>query len=248
MQAIWPKWPVPDHIKAFTTTRIGGVSQFPFYSFNLAQHVGDNPADVEINRELLIKQFQLPSPPLYLNQIHSTRVIQLPYDGMNIDADAVYTDQPNQVCAVMTADCLPLLVTNQAGTEIAAIHAGWRGLCNGIIEETIKHFKWPQSEIYVWLGPAISQKAFQVGEEVLAQFSTHNSNAVLAFKKDENNEGKYFADLYELAKQRLYILGINNIFGGEHCTFCENEIFFSYRKEKETGRILSVIWNSSVSS
>lgn len=243
MQAIWANWPV-NNIKAFTTTRKGGVSKFPFASFNLAQHVGDNIFHVEKNRQLLIEYFNLPSAPLYLNQIHSTSVISLPYTKKNIDADAVYTNQPNQVCAVMTADCLPLLVTNKEGNEVAAIHAGWRGLCNGIIENTINMFDSARNEIYVWLGPAISQKAFQVGEEVREQFVSYNQDAISAFKKDELHNGKYFADLFKLAEQRLHALGITNIFGGDHCTFTENENFFSYRKEKNTGRMLSLIWIS----
>ena len=162
-QTILPTWQVPDSIHAFTTLRTGGVSQAPFDSFNLGDHVGDSVDDVMENRRLLTAQFGLPQPPLFLTQTHSTKVLRLPYSGESVEADAVYTNQANQVCLVMTADCLPVLFVSQNGQEIAAAHAGWKGLCDGILENTVAEFTCPTSEIQAWLGPAIGAKTFQVG-------------------------------------------------------------------------------------
>ncbi|WP_112083170.1 peptidoglycan editing factor PgeF, partial [Haemophilus influenzae] len=163
MQAINPNWNVPKNIHAFTTTREGGVSSMPYFSFNLGDHVGDNKSAVKTNRTLLVEKFGLPQTPIFLTQTHSTRVLQLPYSGQNLEADAVYTNVPNQVCVVMTADCLPVLFTTTSGNEVAAAHAGWRGLCDGVLEETVKYFQAKPEDIIAWFGPAIGPKAFQVG-------------------------------------------------------------------------------------
>ncbi|MFZ7316700.1 peptidoglycan editing factor PgeF [Avibacterium avium] len=242
MDALKPNWTAPANIHAFTTLRQGGVSQAPYDSFNLGDHVGDDKNSVKTNRTLLVEQFHLPQFPLFLNQTHSTRVIRLPYDGNNLDADAVYTNQPNQVCLVMTADCLPVLFTNQQGTEVAAAHAGWRGLCDGVLEQTIQQFQAEPQEIIAWLGPAIGQKSFQVGEEVRQQFIAQDPNAAQAFVPDSIEQGKYLADLYHIARLRLNKLGISQISGGEHCTYLEKTAFFSYRRDKQTGRMASLIW------
>ncbi|MFZ7165753.1 peptidoglycan editing factor PgeF [Avibacterium avium] len=242
MDALKPNWAAPANIHAFTTLRQGGVSQAPYDSFNLGDHVGDDKNSVKTNRTLLVEQFHLPQFPLFLNQTHSTRVIRLPYDGNNLDADAVYTNQPNQVCLVMTADCLPVLFTNQQGTEVAAAHAGWRGLCDGVLEQTIQQFQAEPQEIIAWLGPAIGQKSFQVGEEVRQQFIAQDPNAAQAFVPDSIEQGKYLADLYHIARLRLNKLGISQISGGEHCTYLEKTAFFSYRRDKQAGRMASLIW------
>lgn len=242
MDTLKPNWAAPANIHAFTTLRQGGVSQAPYDSFNLGDHVGDDKNSVKTNRTLLVEQFHLPQFPLFLNQTHSTRVIRLPYDGNNLDADAVYTNQPNQVCLVMTADCLPVLFTNQQGTEVAAAHAGWRGLCDGVLEQTIQQFQAEPQEIIAWLGPAIGPKSFQVGEEVRQQFIAQDPNAAQAFVPDPSEQGKYLADIYHLARLRLSRLGITQITGGEHCTYLEKSAFFSYRREAQTGRMASVIW------
>ncbi|MDP8088563.1 peptidoglycan editing factor PgeF [Pasteurella atlantica] len=242
MRVIQPSWDIPKHIKAFTTLRQGGESLFPFDSLNLGDHVGDNPIAVANNRKRLVIAQNLPNSPLYLTQTHSTRVITLPYSDNNLEADAVYTNQPNQVCLVMTADCLPVLFCNKEGTEVAAAHAGWRGLCDGILEETVKKFHSPTSEINVWLAPAISQKAFQVGKDVVEQFCDIDPNAIQCFKNDPNEKEKYYGDLYQLATQRLNKLGITQISGGEHCTYTEKDKFFSYRRDGKTGRIATLIW------
>ncbi len=245
IRVIQPSWDIPKHIKAFTTLRTGGESLFPFDSLNLGYHVGDDPIAVANNRKRLLINKNLPNPPIYLTQTHSTRVITLPYLGNNLEADAVYTNHPNQVCLVMTADCLPVLFCNKNGTEVAATHAGWRGLCDGILEETVKKFKSPASEITVWLAPAISQKAFQVGKDVMKQFCDVDSQAIVAFKADPNEKDKYFANLYQLAKQRLNKLGITQISGGYHCTYTEKDKFFSYRRDGQTGRMATLIWINS---
>ena len=244
MKNITPNWHAPEHIRAFTTVRTGGVSQVPFDSFNLGDHVGDNPTDVQHNRQLLVEQFGLPHFPLFLTQTHSTRVIRLPYDGDNLEADAVYTNQPNQVCLVMTADCLPVLFYSKDGKEVAAAHAGWRGLCDGVLENTVAKFACSPAEICAWLGPAIGPNAFQVGKEVIEQFCAFDPQAELAFIADPTTSGKFLGNLYQIAQQRLRKLGITEISGGEHCTFTEQERFFSYRRDKQTGRMASIIWRS----
>lgn len=244
MDKISPSWNAPRHIHAFTTVRTSGVSQVPFDSFNLGDHVGDNPSDVAKNRALLVEKFQLPHAPVFLTQTHSTRVIRLPYHGTDLEADAVYTNEPNQVCLVMTADCLPVLFVSKDGKEIAATHAGWRGLCDGVLEATVAEFTCPRSEISVWLGPAIGAKAFQVGSEVIEQFCAFDPRAEEAFIEDASTSGKFLGNLYQIATQRLNKLGITEISGGEHCTFSENELFFSYRRDKQTGRMATLIWRS----
>lgn len=244
MDKIIPNWNAPKQIQAFTTVRNGGVSQAPFDSFNLGSHVNDNLADVMKNRELLVEKFQLPQMPLFLNQTHSTKVIRLPYTGTDLEADAVYTNQPNQVCLIMTADCLPALFVSQGGKEIAAAHAGWRGLCDGVLEATVAEFECEPAQISVWLGPAIGPNAFQVGNEVIEQFCAFDPNAEEAFIEDGSTSGKFLGNLYQIAKQRLNKLGIVNIFGGDHCTYTEKEHFFSYRRDKQTGRMASLIWRT----
>jgi conserved hypothetical protein, YfiH family len=243
-QAILPTWQVPNSIHAFTTLRTGGVSQAPFDSFNLGDHVGDSVDDVMENRRLLTAQFGLPQPPLFLTQTHSTKVLRLPYSDESVEADAVYTNQANQVCLVMTADCLPVLFVSQNGQEIAAAHAGWKGLCDGILENTVAEFACPTSEIQAWLGPAIGAKTFQVGQEVVDKFVAQNAEAINAFVPDEKQPGKYLGDIYLLAKQRLNKLGITSISGGDYCTVSEPEKFFSYRRENRTGRMATLIWRS----
>lgn len=244
MDKIIPNWNAPKQIQAFTTVRNGGVSQAPFDSFNLGSHVNDNLADVMKNRELLVEKFQLPQMPLFLNQTHSTKVIRLPYTGTDLEADAVYTNQPNQVCLIMTADCLPALFVSQGGKEIAAAHAGWRGLCDGVLEATVAEFECEPAQISVWLGPAIGPNAFQVGNEVIEQFCAFDPNAEEAFIEDGSTSGKFLGNLYQIAKQRLNKLGIVNIFGGDHCTYTEKEHFFSYRRDKQTGRMASLVWRT----
>ncbi|MDP0365951.1 peptidoglycan editing factor PgeF [Glaesserella parasuis] len=244
MKKILPTWSVPDFVHAFTTTREGGVSQAPFDSLNLGDHVTDDPQLVQTNREILQEQGNLPHFPLYLTQTHSTRVLRLPYEQNDIEADAVYTNQANQVCLVMTADCLPVLFCSKDGKEIAAAHAGWRGLCDGVLEATVAEFECEPENICVWLGPAIGPTAFQVGEDVIEQFCAFDPQAREAFVADEYISGKFLGNLYQIAHQRLNKLGITEIAGGDYCTYCDAEQFFSYRRDKVTGRMATLIWRS----
>lgn len=218
------------------------MSLAPYLSFNLGDHVGDDKSAVKTNRTLLVEKFGLPQTPIFLTQTHSTQVIQLPYLGQNLEADAVYTNVPNQVCVVMTADCLPVLFTTTSGNEVAVAHAGWRGLCDGVLEETVKYFQAKSEDIIVWFGPAIGPKAFQVGIDVVEKFVAVDEKAKLAFQADVIEDGKYLGNLYQIATQRLNNLGITQIYGGNHCTFNEKEKFFSYRRDNQTGRMASVIW------
>lgn len=243
MKLIIPSWKVKNTVHAFTTTRKGGVSIAPFDSLNLGDHVNDHPEAVAQNRALLTQFAQLPQAPHYLTQIHSTKVLRLPLaENADLCADAVYTNQPNQVCLVMTADCLPVLFCSQDGQEIAAAHAGWRGLCDGMLEATVAEFQCSPHTISAWLGPAISQNAFQVGQEVVDQFCAIDSDAQQAFIPDPNASGKFLGDLYQIARQRLNKLGITDISGGEYCTFSDSDQFFSYRRDKQTGRMATLIW------
>ncbi|MCH9698710.1 MAG: peptidoglycan editing factor PgeF [Gammaproteobacteria bacterium] len=233
-------WPAPDGISAGTTLRQGGTSQPPYDSMNLATHVGDDAQLVQANRDRLIQQLSLPSSPVWLNQQHTTHVINASKAYDQSPTDASYTDQSDVVCAVLTADCVPVLLCDQTGQQIAAIHAGWRGLLNGIIENTIATF--PQTTLMAWLGPAISQQSFEVGAEVREQFIQHNQNAEAAFI--QGSHGKWHADVYHLAKQRLNTSGVNAVYGGQFCTYSDSERFYSYRRQFKTGRLASLIWKS----
>jgi len=240
-----PHWPAPAHVHACITTRQGGVSQAPFASFNLGMHVADKEADVRKNRDLLMEQALLPSEPIWLNQTHTNKVVCLDNEALfssrvPLNADASYTTQANKVSLIMTADCLPLLVCNKQGTQVAAIHAGWKGLAAGIIENTLMHFKQDPCEILVYLGPAIGPDSFEVGTDVLQAFTSHDTKARQAFK--HTNGEKYVANLYLLATQRLQALGVKAIWGAQYDTFTQEDTFFSYRRDGKTGRMASLIW------
>lgn len=253
IKSIYPYWTAPKSIHAFTSTRTGGVSLAPFASLNMGDRTGDNLEHIAENRRRITQVEQIPSEPYWLVQTHSTIALdisqialQAPSSNTNsyqtFEADASYTNQPKQVCVVLTADCMPILFCTKTGDEVAAAHAGWRGLCNGILEETIKKFSSSPSNIIVWMGPAISAKKFEVGLEVKQQFEKVDRKAQEAFKLINPTEQKYLANLYLIAKQRLQALGITQIFGGDYCTYTEQDKFFSYRREKRTGRMASMIW------
>ncbi len=238
--ANWMKadWPAPARIHAGTTLRYGGVSQQPFDSFNLATHVGDDLHNVEQNRKQLISTLGLQQQPLWLNQQHSTEIVNADKRTQPSIADASYATRAGVVCAVLTADCLPILLCDEQGKQIAAVHAGWRGLLNGIIEKTVAKFL--NKPMLAWLGPAISQQAFEVGEEVKSAFVQHSSPTECAFLK--SRAGKWFADLYQLATMRLNSAGVIQVYGGGFCTFIEQQRFYSYRCSGQTGRMASLIW------
>ncbi|MDM2942550.1 purine nucleoside phosphorylase YfiH [Citrobacter sp. Cm038] len=237
---IVPQWPLPQGVAACSSTRIGGVSMPPYDSLNLGAHCGDNPEHVEENRNRLLAAGNLPSKPVWLEQVHGKDVLKLsggPYSSKR--ADASWSNTPGTVCAVMTADCLPVLFCNRAGTEVAAAHAGWRGLCAGVLEETVSCFTDKPENIIAWLGPAIGPNAFEVGPEVREAFMAIDPQAESAFQARGE---KYLADIYQLARQRLANVGVENLYGGDHCTFSESETFFSYRRDNTTGRMASFIW------
>ena len=301
---IVPDWPAPAHVRALVTTRSGGVSRPPYDSLNPASHVGDDPAAVVENRRILRQS--LPAEPLWLNQVHGTRVFELllptltlPTRGEGIythgkgtgpstargegtgssptrgggwegeepnttgpgpaypglfqpaeitpEADASFTRQPGQVCAVLTADCLPVLFCDEAGTVVAAAHAGWRGLAGGVLEETVRAMNVAPDRILAWLGPAIGPDSFEVGPEVREAFVTHNEMAGIAFRPAlpgtlDEAPRKWLADLYMLARIRLAGIGVERVHGGGACTFKDARRFFSYRREARTGRMASLIW------
>ena len=233
-------WPAPDFIKAGTTLRQGGVSKGAYASLNLATHVGDEQDCVKENRIILSKNLNVPHIPQWLEQTHSTVAVLLPDDDVTPKADASYTLESNVVCTVMTADCLPLLITDKKGSRVAAIHAGWRGLCDGIIESTINKLSTEPELLLVWLGPAIGADVYEIGEDVYQAFTKDNNKAKQAFTATRENH--WLFDIYCLAKQRLNKLGVKEIYGGDRCSFSEEEHFFSYRRDKVTGRMASMIW------
>lgn len=238
---IYPDWPAPAWVHAVSTTRQGGVSSGPFSSFNLAQHVGDSEDDVALNRAQLVGNLCLPQEPAWMTQVHGSQVLNasdIDSSGMT-EADASYSDKVGQACVAMTADCLPVLLCHRQKKIVAAVHAGWRGLAQGIIEASLSSFADDPSQIIAWLGPAISNKAFEVGEDVCRAFAEDSDNpACFTATSDE----RWHADIYELARLRLNRAGVDAVYGGEYCTYSDAERFFSYRRDGKTGRMASLIW------
>lgn len=254
IEFIHPQWPAPANVKALQTTRIGGVSQVPFASLNLGTHVNDDPMAVAKNRHLLSNY--VPSEPVWVNQVHGLNVIDAATSSCLQNADASFTTQSNVVCVTMTADCLPVLLCDKSGTVVAAVHAGWRGLCDGVIEAAVKKMQLAPSQVLVWLGPAIGPNAFEVGEDVREQFIVRDVQARHAFKSvGIHSNGKWLCNMYLIATQRLLALGVTQIYGAsvnEHfCTYTDEARFFSFRRDNITGRMASLIWlesNPDVSS
>lgn len=237
---IFPDWPAPPWVKAVTTTRQGGLSAYPFDSLNLSHSVGDNLACVLENRARVKKALGLTRNPLWLKQIHGTKVISANYQGDDPTADAVFANVPQSICAVLTADCLPILVCSKTQYGVLAMHAGWRGLLAGVIENSIAVLNCPADDLLVWLGPAIGPKAFFVGEEVFQQFVKKSPAFAICFEEVSNK--LWLANIYQLATQQLIKLGITAIYGGQYCTYTQQEQFFSFRRDKVTGRLASLIW------
>lgn len=239
-QLVIPTWPAPPSVRAVISTRVGGVSRPPFDSLNLGEHVGDDPAAVSENRWRLQVAAQLPATPIWLNQVHGTRVLDCASPPTSRQADASITSRSGEVCVVMTADCLPVLLCNRAGNRVAAAHAGWRGLADGVIEAALAGFDDPPDQLLAWLGPAIGPDAFEVGPEVRARFLQDDPQAASAFSP--GRPGHWLADIYELARLRLERAGVGFIGGGDYCTVTDRERFFSYRRDGVTGRMASLIW------
>jgi hypothetical protein len=246
-----PDWPAPSNVRAITTTRLGGVSQGVFSSMNLALHVDDDVSAVQANR-IKLKQILGISEPCWLKQVHGVGVVDaltacpgvMADAGSGVKADGSYSTHPGKVCAVLTADCLPVLLCDEEGTRVAAVHAGWRGLLAGVIESVIDKLEISGDSILAWLGPAIGSTSFEVGEEVRGQFIQHHSQAAGAFKQASDN-GKWLADIYQLARLRLASKSVTKVYGGGWCTFTNQERFYSYRRDGVTGRMASLIWMES---
>lgn len=233
-----PAWPAPAGVHALQTLRSGGSSSFPWSSFNLGDHVGDEPAHVADNRARL-RQI-LPAEPLWLTQVHGNLTVDAENSPNFVTADAAFSRCVNQVCAVMTADCLPVLFCDRSASVVAAAHAGWRGLLNGVLEQTISSMNVPPEEIIAWLGPAIGPSCFEVGGEVRTAFVACSAEAASAFTAFANE--KFLANIYLLARQRLGRAGVFEISGGDACTVTESARYFSYRRDGVTGRMASLIW------
>ncbi len=254
LEIIAPDWPLSSRIKAFTTTRKGGFSQGDFAGLNFGLSTPDDPRSVMANRDLLYRTFDIPQNDFFLTQIHSNLCVPITPEWNHAGADASYTNQINTPSVILTADCLPVLIANRNETIVIGIHAGWRSLLMDIIENSVAQLKEDPTDLFVWLGPAISQKAFEIGAEVKSAFSYRNtllSNIPAADQNPDNlfleskNAGKYYADIYQLAKLRLRNLGISQdqIFGGDFCTFSDPERFYSYRRDGiQSGRLASFIW------
>jgi hypothetical protein len=239
---IYPDWPVPPFVKALTTTRDGGFSLGPYASFNLSARTGDDPAHVRSNRELLREAAQLPSEPLWLSQVHGKRIIDAFEAGPGEEADGCITSTPGVVCAVLTADCLPIFLCDRRGSRVGVLHAGWRGLAAGIIEEGLRKMQVPTGNMLAWLGPAIGPSAYEVGEDVRQAFVAQDPKAEAAFTPVPGRRDFWFADMYGLAHKRLRDQGVHDIHGGLRCTYRERNLFYSYRRDGGCGRMASLIW------
>ena len=239
MNWIKPDWPLPPDIHAAVTLRTGGVSNGGYASLNPAAHVNDEPEQVAANRHIIKQMLQLPSEPIWLQQVHGIRVVKADRASALEQADASFTDRAGVVCAVLTADCLPVLFCGDQGRVIAAAHAGWRGLQAGILKQTLKSMDC--RNVAAWLGPAIGPDNFEVGDEVRAAFTAENPTTGAAFRPI--GSGKWLADIYHLARINLTNAGVRKIYGGGLCTVAEPQRFYSYRRDgAATGRMCSLIW------
>lgn len=249
MSILIPEWPCPANIRAAVTTRRGGVSTGPWRSLNLAYHVGDSPVAVQQNWQLLSALLRFPSSPQLLEQVHGTEVVVARGDRVIRRADGCYSGESGTVCCVMTADCLPILLCNRQGTEVAALHAGWRGLADGIVASGISHFNTPATELQAWLGPAIGKANFEVGEDVYSAF-LRNAPAWGSLSDIEHcfiptqQPDRWYADLYALARLALNAQGLLRVYGGQFCTYADTDRFYSFRRDGQTGRMASLIWIS----
>jgi polyphenol oxidase len=252
---ITPQWPAPAGVRVVSTLRTGGVSAAPYGSLNLGDHVGDTAALVVENRRRLVAAAGLPAEPVWLSQVHGTGVLDLdarPAGGAGVKAgahcapggmgpaDAAFTRRRGRVCAILTADCLPVVLAAESGDLVAAAHAGWRGLAGGVIEATVRALRVRPESLLAWLGPAIGRGHFEVGAEVRDAILAGDSGAASAFVP--NARGRFMADLSLLVRRRLEALGVSRLHGGDECTFADEERFFSHRRDGVTGRQATLIW------
>lgn len=247
IQGITPDWPAPTNVRAFITTRVGGVSLPPYASNNMGLHVGDNPVHVATNRAQLSLALGLQKAPQWLEQIHGVKVVNAKSDGVVRTADGSFSNQPAQPCLVMTADCLPILLCDKQGTQVAALHCGWRSLAKGICARGLQKFSAKPGDILAYLGPAISQPHFEVGVDVLEAFfkaarSQKQAEQIAAAFVSAPRPLHFYADIYALARAELNALGVTAIYGGDDCTYADETRFYSYRRDKVIGRMASVIW------
>lgn len=241
---IIPNCPLPNSVRAYSTTRIKGHSKTPFHAFNLSFNVGDHDEAVKKNRQQLMDELEMPESPVWLKQVHGNHVITLNDNISEPCADASFTMRSNKICVVTTADCLPILLWNQEGTEVAAIHAGWRGLLTDVIGATIQAMTSSPDTLIAWLGPAIGPNVFELNEEIRVDFLNSNPQNIDCF--EVRNENKIFANIYKMASHNLNRYGVKNIYGGNYCTYTQNDLFYSFRRDSRvTGRMASLIWITS---
>lgn len=242
-----PAWPVPPNVRSACTTRIGGLSQPPWDSLNLGDHVGDRLDDVLENRSRLARQAGLgPGSLAWLSQIHGTRVVEVARGKFNRlpEADASFTRESGIACVILTADCLPVILADRKGQVVGAAHAGWRSLCGGVLENLVEAMAVPPEELLAWMGPAIGAGQFEVGPEVRDAFLAVDPRASSAFAKPGARPGHFMADIYQLARQRLQSAGVNSVYGGGFCTVTDTARFYSYRRDGQTGRLATLVWLS----
>ena len=235
---VLPDWPAPPGVRALVTTRCGGVSRGPWHSLNLAGHVGDDAQAVATNRALLRRE--LPGEPVWLAQVHGAVCVDAALAAVGAQADASFARRRGVVCAVLTADCLPVLLCDERATVVGVAHAGWRGLAAGVIEATVAAMNEPGTRLIAWLGPAIGPRAFEVGGEVRDRFLARDPRAAAAFAAAAG--GKWLCDIYRLARQRLDALGIGRVAGADWCTASDTQRFFSHRRDGISGRMASLVW------
>lgn len=243
LDLIRPDWPAPPAVRAFATTRTGGCSRGPYASLNLGDHVADGRAPVQSNRARLRAALELPAEPLWLQQVHGIEVVKAGAAGQRPVADAAWSDAPGQVCVVLTADCLPVLFCDRAGTRVAAAHAGWRGLAAGVLEASVAALLASgvsAGDLLAWLGPAIGPLAYEVGDEVRSAFLAADPQAEAAFRT--GRPGHWWLDLYAAARARLARAGVTAVWGGNYCTWSDPQRFYSHRRSGRTGRQASLIW------
>ncbi len=234
------EWPAPAHVQTWVTTRHGGVSEAPYGAFNLATHVGDQEEMVVENRDRLLQQTGFNRQPQWLNQVHGTTVVQLPFEQAMVPmADGCWSATPQIPCAVLTADCLPILITDRNGSQVAALHAGWRGLAAGVIAQGVQRFEVPRDQLLIWIGPAIGQRSYEVGDEVREAFCMQDERAEAFFAPSEN--GRWLASMEGLARLRLQQLEVEGVYGGGWDTATDPD-FYSYRRDGVTGRFATLIW------
>lgn len=234
------EWSAPRRVRAISTTRLGGSSPRPFASLNLGSRSGDDTASVERNRSRLCAAAELPSEPAWLRQVHGTHVVRADGD-VEAEADGQWTSTPGQVLAILTADCLPVVMTDSAARRVAVAHAGWRGLASGVIENTVRVLRQPEMDLHAWLGPCIGPEVYEVGLDVYEKFVQADPGSERHFQQGRRNN-RWLADLPGLARRRLEKSGVRSVAGGEWCTYSDPERFYSYRRDGMTGRMATLAW------